>query len=153
MKDCGHKEFYYYPAPNEAGWKCVDCGQKMPGDPAGYRPDLDRKEIRLKAGGLLNDLHNANLIYISNGSHGDHIEAKVADRCRREGRFDQYSILLLILEELTPSHAEYWKRVGDGVVSGNDPRSRCDEEGCGKLADSYGARKTCMEHVDWARIF
>lgn len=147
MKSCEHKTFYYYPATNEDGWKCADrCGEKMPGDPPGYRPDLDRDEIWLKVGGLLNDLHGADLVYVSNGTGGDGLTSTVADRCKREGRFDQYSILLFLLEEMTPSHADYWKEISDGVVSGRDPRRRCAEEGCGRLATVYGERDSCHEH-------
>lgn len=47
--DCQHTDFYYYPSINEEGWKCVDqCGQLMPGDPPGFRPDLDRDQIYRK---------------------------------------------------------------------------------------------------------
>ncbi len=146
MSECQHRDFYYYPAVNEEGWKCVGCGRLMPGEPDGFRPDLDREEIYIKVGGLLNDLCDANLVRVSNGSGGDYLTRKIAARCESEGAYDQYSILLFILEEMTPSHRDYWKKVGDGVLSGDDPRRRCDEPGCGKLATSYGQRAECGEH-------
>lgn len=148
MKDCKHQTFYYYPATNEDGWKCSDCGEKMPGDPPGFRPDLDREPdfLYVKVDGLLRDLVLADLVYVSNSGEGDYIVRAVGTRCIGEGRFDQYSILLFILEEMTPSHAKYWKGISDGVVSGNDPRPRCDEEGCNKLVRVSGRRKTCSEH-------
>jgi hypothetical protein len=146
MKDCQHKDYYYYPDDcNEAGWKCVGCGQLMPGDPPGFRPDLDRSEIRIKTGGLLHDLCDAKLVYVSNSSQGDYVESVVAERCTREGIYDQYSILLFLLEQLTPPHQKYWKEVSDGVIEGRDPRRRCSE-GCGRLATVYADKDYCHEH-------
>lgn len=150
MKECKHEEFYYYPEPcNEAGWKCADrCGEKMPGDPPGYRPDLEREPeyLYLKIDGILRDADTANLVHVSNGSEGDHLVCAVGKRCVAEGRFDQYSILLFLLEEMTPSHAGYWKEISDGVVAGRDPRRRCVEPDCGRLATVYGERDSCHEH-------
>lgn len=72
---CDHPEgsLFYYLAPNEDGWKCT-CGFQ-PGEPPGFSPQLDRKQIWIKVYGLLNDLTNANFISISNGN---------ADRWRDE---------------------------------------------------------------------
>jgi hypothetical protein len=130
---CEH-EFYFYPEPhNEAGWKCINC-KLQPGEPPGFSPNLDRLKCRTKVDGLLLDLHNHDFVSVSNGDCGDGLGAMVAERCEREGRFDQYSILLFILEAMTKSHADYWKKISDGILAGNDPRHRCD---CGKLATSY----------------
>lgn len=130
MAECN---YHYYPETNEAGWRCTDCDHR-PGEPPGYSPQLDRKLIDFKVGAILMDACTANLIYVSNGSHGEFLAAKVADRCVREDRFDQYSILLYILEEMTQSHAEYWKGISDGVIAGKDPRDRCH---CGQLAKMH----------------
>lgn len=129
MKTEHEHEFYYYLNGNEEGWKCR-CGF-VPGEPSGFSPALDRQLIETKVGGILMDMHNANLVYISNGSHGDYIEARVVDRCRKRGLFDQYSIARFILDELQPSHAKYWKKVSRGVLAGRDNRARCP---CGALS-------------------
>jgi hypothetical protein len=135
--NCKHPEFYFYPTPaTEAGWKCSACPFK-PGEPPGFSPGLDRSHTQIKVMGLLLDLHNHDFVYVSNGSHGEGLEHTVAERCKAEGRFDQYSILLFILEAMTPSHAKYWKGVSDGIVAGKDPRNRCP---CGKLAQVYTSR-------------
>lgn len=137
--DCKH-EYYYYPHINEEGWKCVSCEDK-PGEPAGFSPQLDREEIEIKVGGILNDMDAASLIHISNGSYGDVLQGHVADRCRKEERYDQYSIVLFIMEVEAPSHAKFWKGISDGIVTGNDPRDRCH---CGQLATSWqGDNKFC----------
>jgi hypothetical protein len=128
--ECGEHEFHYYSAINEDGWKCTDCGHR-PGEPPGFSPELDRKLIWMKVGAILWDACAERLISVSNGSGADVLTSVVADRCVKEGRFDQYSILLYILEEETPEHAEYWKEISAGVLSGADPRDRCH---CGKLA-------------------
>lgn len=146
-KTCEH-QYHWYAATNEDGWKCWMCEHK-PGEPPGFAPALDRSEIRMKVFGILHDLHDAGIIYISNSSQGDSLEYHIANRCRMEERFDSYSIALFILEAMTDSHAAFWKKISEGVLSGNDPRKRCD---CGKLAiaSSYGGgkepRHACAEH-------
>jgi hypothetical protein len=128
---CTHEDLYFYACPaTEAGWKCASCDFR-PGEPPGFSPEHDRSRIRMKVMGLLLDLHNHELVCVSNGSHGDGLEEMVAVRCEREERFDQYSILLFLLEAMTPSHAEYWKKISKGVLTGNDPRHRC---ACGALS-------------------
>lgn len=131
MTACTH-DYHYYLETNEAGWRCVCCHHK-PGDPPGYSPELDREEIGRKVMAVLMDLDNAKVVSVSNGSHGDWIEARTAERCHKENRFDQYSIALFILELMTPSHAEYWSKVGSGIIAGDDPRPRC---ACGALSTS-----------------
>lgn len=123
-------EFYYYAATNEDGWKCCACDEK-PGEPPGFCPELDRKLIERKVFGLLDDLHNASLVYVSNGCGGDAIVASVAERCRSEGVYDQASILAFIVGEDGGSHAKFWKAISDGIIAGKDPRGRC---ACGKLS-------------------
>jgi hypothetical protein len=112
---CKHETdwVFYYPVINEDGWKCVKCNEKL-----GFRPDLDKMLIGTKVRGLLDDLHTHGLIYVSNGSSGDCIEANVSMRCRETGRFDQYSIILFIMEDCnvgTEDHAKYWKEKGGEV--------------------------------------
>jgi hypothetical protein len=100
-----HKhEYYWYPAINEKGWRCIGCDEGSI-----YSPKLDRELIWAKVDSLLRDLHDKEFICISNGTEGDMLGAEVADRCVKEERYDQYSIILFIMEVITPDHAEYWK--------------------------------------------
>ena len=46
------------------------------------------------------------------------------ERCRETGRFDQYSIVEFIFAS-QESHGEYWKKISEGVLAGDDPRRRC----------------------------
>jgi hypothetical protein len=141
-------EFYYYAAANEAGWKCCVCGER-PGEPPGFSPQLDRTRLERKVFGLLDDLHNHNLVYVSNGCGGDAIVADVAERCRADGVYDQASILAFILGTDGGRHAKYWKEVSDAIIAGRDPRNRC---ACGALATcSSGTNEgtwlyTCSKH-------
>lgn len=144
MNDCSHAEFGYFPAVNEQGWKCFNCGSLLPGEPDGYRPDLDRDRVKDKVYGLMNDLHENKFIYISNGTGGDILVEQVAAHCKRAGLYDQISIMQYILALGEEGHAKFWKEIGDGIVSGNDPRDRCH---CGKLATTYsGDGMFCDEH-------
>lgn len=137
---CQHDYHWYQDFCTEAGWKCCMCSEK-PGEPPGFSPELDRAEIERKVGAVMHDLRDADFIYISNGTGGDGLTAGIAERCKAEGRFDQASIALFILEAVTPSHAAYWKGVSDGIVAGKDPRRRCH---CGRLAHTYvGDRAFC----------
>lgn len=146
-RPCVH-EFYYYLETNEAGWRCANC-KHCPGEPPGFCPALDRSETFNKVNGLLLELYNAKFVYISNGSHGLSLAETITARCREEGRFDQYSILLFILEALTPRHAAFWKKISDGVLDGEDPRDRCKIEGCGQLSTgTVGGEHRCKEHRD-----
>ncbi len=135
MTDCKH-EFHYYPAVNEDGWQCCYCKHK-PGEPAGYSPQIDRELLYIKVDGLLRDLVMHGFVHVSNGSAGDSIAHHVAQQMRSAGTFDQYSIVaaLVVLMNGGPSdeygHAAYWKRVGEGVISGHDIRDRCH---CGALS-------------------
>ena len=142
--ECTHEHCYWYPAINEEGWKCANCGTR-PGEPPGYSPRLDRNELFTKVSGLLNDLHNANLIYVSNGTMGEYLTAEVVRACREAGTFDQYSIIKAILDhpEMAPSHAEFWKPIGESIISGNDTRARC---ACGQLGTiSSGNENVCRD--------
>lgn len=126
----GEHWFTYRPAINEEGWHCALCDHR-PGEPPGYAPELDRDAIHRKVYALLTHLHEQRLVYVSNGTEGDGIIAAVADRCVAAGRYDQGTILLFLLEAMTPDGAAYWQRIGDGIRAGNDPRERCP---CGKLS-------------------
>jgi len=119
---CGD-QLFWYPAINEQGWKCCSCGHQ-PGEPAGYSPHRDKALIEIKVSGLLHDVADANLISISNGSHGEGMTAIVARRCVDLDRYDQTTILRLIFEA-DASHCDYWHKVGSGVRTGEDPRRRC----------------------------
>ena len=101
-------DHYYKASVNEDGWRCGRCGE-----PLGYRHDLDTALIDLKVGGLLMDLCDQQLIYVSNGTEGMVIEENVVQRCRELGRYDQYTILREILADLNvgvDSHADYWAK-------------------------------------------
>jgi hypothetical protein len=124
-------DYHYYPTINEDGWRCIYCNSR-PGEPPGFSPHLDRSHIYEKVRGVLHELCVANLISVSNGTGADLLIAKVCDRCVREMRFDQCSILFYLAEEKWKDHAEYWKKVSEGILAGKDPRDRCH---CGKLAN------------------
>ncbi len=131
MSDCKEHDFFWYGSPhNEAGWRCCYCKHK-PGEPPGFDPNLDRKEIERKAWCILNDLVEANIVYVSNGSQGDGMTAMVADACNEANRFDSYTIARMLLQNLTPGHAEYWSKVSEAILAGKDTRNRCR---CGALA-------------------
>lgn len=132
---CKHEIARFELCCNEDGWVCEQCGQKMPGEPRGFRPDLDKTDIRSKVESVLITLDLSKLISIGSSSYGDGLGAAVAERCRKNNRFDQYSIILFVMEEIAPSHGEYWANISSGVLSGKDPRDRC---WCGKLANTYG---------------
>lgn len=124
-------EIYWYLAPaTETGWKCCGCDYQ-PGEPPGYDAHRDRAEIWTKVWCILNDLHDREVVYVSNGTGGDAIVTAAAGVCKERGLYDQYSIVATILECMNETHGGYWQRVGDGVRSGNDPRARC---ACGALA-------------------
>jgi hypothetical protein len=147
---CKECDYHYYPSTNEDGWRCTSCGHR-PGEPAGFSPELDRKRIFFKVGGILHDACDENLIYVSNGTGADLLISAVADRCVEEGRFDQYSILLFLLEETTPSHAKYWGELSESILAGADPRDRCH---CGALANihSGGALYCSWDHMPAERV-
>lgn len=140
--ECKH-EFYWYPAINETGWKCSSCDFK-PGEPPGFDPKLDRLDIHGKVYAILSDMHDANLVYVSNGSMGDGLTSRVANACHKRNRYDQETIIREIMAAFGPSHARYWAKVSRGVMVGKDPRHRC---ACGKLATcSSNGKRTCNEH-------
>lgn len=128
---CGN-EIYWYTATNERGWRCCSCGHQ-PGEPPGYDPQRDRDDINGKVHSLIHDLYNAGFVHVSNGSAGDGLAAVIADQCMELEMYDQTTICRLIFEA-NRGHAEYWKRISDGVRSGNDPRDRCK---CGALATGW----------------
>lgn len=141
-KLCNH-EYHYFAATNEDGWKCSWC-QHKPGEPPGFSPELDRARLEFKVFALLSDLTNADLVYVSNGTSGDAIVSEVEKRCRKEQRYDQYSILLFILDLMTERHALYWSKVSEAIVAGKDERKRCH---CGNLATvSRGDKYWCVAH-------
>jgi hypothetical protein len=94
---------------------------------------VDRERIGDKVMAMLSELDEAGIVCVSNGSEGANLENVVADRCRTEGRFDQYSIALFFLELMTNRHAVYWKTTSEAILAGKDPRGRCP---CGALSTS-----------------
>src|ERR1044072_891786 len=117
---------------HEDGWHCLLCQEKAPGEPPGYRPDLDESEIEAKLASVLMDMtHAVELVYVSNNDQGESLIGMAAKMCRLAGHYDQYSIAYFLLGLANRTHADYWKRIGDGIRAGADPRDRCH---CGKLA-------------------
>lgn len=132
-KACEH-DFHWYLANNEEGWKCCSCGFR-PGEPEGFSPELDRSETYRKAFAVCSEMHDAKLIYISNGTMGDGVAESVAARCKRAGIYDQQSIMAFVIEAIdTRSHAKFWKDRSKKILAGKDDRERC---ACGKLANRF----------------
>lgn len=97
---------------NESGWKCVDCSKGL-----GFRPDLDRELTEIKVHGILHDLVEAKVIYVSNATMGDIIACNVTVRCRELGMFDQYTIARLILEDDNlAGHGPFWKQKAEELL-------------------------------------
>lgn len=142
---CKH-EYHWHASPcDEAGWSCSHCNDK-PGEPAGYSPHLDRDLIHRKVGGILDALHYAEIIHVSNGCDGDYMTGMVAQMCSHQNLYDSVSIARLILElEGDARHVKFWRDQAEGVLTGNDRRHRCH---CGALANwSRGAEHGCSEHM------
>lgn len=91
---------YFLPDANDAGWRCSNCSELLPGTPPGYRPDIDKDLILTKVEGLVQDLRSLDLIYVSNSTDGGFLSAKVADRCVAEGNYSMYYILYYVFDEL-----------------------------------------------------
>lgn len=131
---CSHDSLYWYGSPaDEQGWICADCGWS-PGEQSdeGYSPQHDRELIRTKVEGILHDLHEAAIIYVSNGCGGDSISDMVAGRCERDGVYDSVSIARFILEiEASEQHAKFWRERAESILEGRDNRNRC---ACGRLS-------------------
>lgn len=143
----GH-DFYYYPALNEAGWKCLTCNFK-PGEPEGFSPLLDRDLVYEKIESLAESLTEGDIFCISNSTEADLMISEVVDRCISNGYFDQTSIVKYLLEARS-GRAEYWKDLSENILAGNDPRPRCDEKDCGKLATMISSKKFCKEHMSFS---
>lgn len=111
-------EHTWRPATNEDGWECGWCGAKL-----GFRPDLDDELLEIKVRCLLYDFEEADLVYVSNGTMGDAIVAGVEAAARKRHRFDQHTILRLILEDPNLSgHADYWAKERRRVLDGEPDR-------------------------------
>jgi hypothetical protein len=130
-------------APNEDGWHCQYCCAELPGEPPGYRPDLDESEIEEKVDAILTYLTLANFVYVSNSGHAEYLISAASDRCRASRCFDQISIIMIIAEAL--GDRKYWRDLGESIRAGKDSRERCH---CGKLATSFGGGHPpqCSEH-------
>lgn len=96
---------------NERGWHCTSCRRPAPGDPPGYRPDLDAELARDKVDTLLMELHYGDLVYVSNSDHGDWLASTVAVAARSTECYDQAHLLLYLLEALT-GDSTFWRDQG-----------------------------------------
>lgn len=132
MAACAHAGLYWYAAPaTEQGWKCADCGWQ-PGEPPGFSPHHDRSHLRTKVWCIVHDLHDAGIIYVSNGTGGEALVDVAVDRCRERNLYDSASIARVILElEASDRHAKFWRDISEGILAGKDPRDRC---ACGALS-------------------
>ncbi len=92
---CKHESTYYYPSVNDDGWRCVDCDTEF-----GKNEGIDKKLIYTKVRGLLHDLHEAKLIYVSNGTDGDCITSIVCDSFQKDNDFSQGYIIYQIAKFL-----------------------------------------------------
>lgn len=138
-KKCNHKanNFEYYPATNEDGWMCMSCFEKL-----GFRPDLDKEEIAQKVSGILNDLHEHDFIYVSNGTTGTVIIHNVSKRCVEEERYDQYFIIKSILEDSNvnwKSHSDFWK----------EKHIKNSQKGSEKIMENCKLIKNAKEDISW----
>jgi hypothetical protein len=103
--------------PNEEGWGCDDCAETL-----GYRPDLDRSDTYEKVRSTLFWFHDSKLIYISNGTMSDIVAENVAQRCARENRYDQWTILRFILEDPNlATHGDFWANRAERYLLGGEP--------------------------------
>jgi hypothetical protein len=151
---CSNEQYWHWtPAGNEEGWECGEC-QSKPGEPEGYCPELDRDHLYDKVYALLlflcGEMGGYKFLSISNGAEGEYLTQDIVGKCRELGMYDQTTICRLAFEA-DQSHAEYWKEISDGILSGNDPRDRCH---CGKLANSVTWQRgeqvsRCSEHSSW----
>ncbi len=101
---CAHATVFWYPAVNEDGWRCADCGEKL-----GFRPDLDRRDTVVKVDNILHDLHDHTLVYVSNSTHGEIVAAGVAGMCEESGCYDQRTIIRLIMAHPDMDAGSYWR--------------------------------------------
>lgn len=119
---CPHAGLYWYAAPaDERGWRCVDC-QWEPGEPPGFSPRHDRERIGVKVGCIVHALHEAQIIYVSNGCEGDALTARVASMCEKERYYDSVTIARFILQvEGGPEHGRFWRDASESVLAGKAP--------------------------------
>ncbi len=151
---CEHKRLLWGMEPaSERGWVCTDC-QGHPGEPPGFSPQADRSHTREKVSAVLMAMHDAGIVYVSNGDQGDWVTHSVAKRCAVEDTHDQTSIARYICDIMADArHAAYWREVAQGVLTGNDKRPRCH---CGALATCTqfgGGRETTHTCVEHSRLF
>lgn len=134
-KQCAH-EYRWDPAVNEEGWVCIYCDHK-PGEPPGFDPARDRDDIERKCDDILHHLHMQGWFGSMSSATGEGMVCHAVDRCRETGCYDQHSIVAFLVGGHEGSHAAYWRRIAEGVLSGNDKRERCP---CGALATSYSSK-------------
>lgn len=137
---CVHRGLYWYASPHdERGWYCVDC-QFSPGEEPGYSPQHDRDLLHTKVSCILHDLVDAELVSVSNGSHGESIEAEAVRICRDQKTLDSESIAA-VLTRICAGDGAYWRKHHEAILAGKDERERCH---CGKLAHCFtGGKSYC----------
>jgi len=91
---CEHINVQYYPALNDAGWRCLDCNTEF-----GFRPDLDKGQLDMKIFGLLHDLNEGHFVYVANGTTGAVIQENIRLECEKAQRYDQQFIIQQIMKE------------------------------------------------------
>lgn len=129
----GRTAFWRVTDCTEDGWRCSDCGERVPGEPPGYNAFLDKELIGTKVASILQDMHDFSLVYVSNSEQGEYIVATVAEECTRLDIYDQVTIVRLIAATIG---SDYWAKIGQGIRAGQDPRNRC---ACGALSSiSFG---------------
>lgn len=103
---CSHDSARWELDPhNEAGWSCEDCGK------LGFRPDLDAEYVYEKVDGILFWLAHHDIISVSNSTTGEVIAANVSKAAAKVGRYDQYTLIGLILSDPNlAGHADYWAK-------------------------------------------
>lgn len=147
---CCHGGLYWHAAPaDERGWRCSDCGWQ-PGEEPGYSPEHDRSHLQTKVSCIVHTLHEAEIIYVSNGECGEQLTSAATNLCRARNWYDSVAIASVVLEiEGDDDHIRFWRDMGEGILAGKDPRNRC---ACGKLANQWcnGKHACCHEHMQIA---
>lgn len=104
-QQCEHSGVHWYLDPcTEAGWRCLDCDTHL-----GYRPDLDREQTYRKVSAVLHELHQHEVVYLSNAQEGDIVTTDVAYHCRDVDVYDQWSITRFILAHPALEHSTFWR--------------------------------------------
>ena len=104
-KACRHSQAHYRPAISEDGWHCDNCHKRL-----AFRPDLDRTYLLDKIESLMQTMHEADLIYISNHEMGAIVAENVRRQAIKTDVYDQYGLLTLILTDANlAGHTSWWR--------------------------------------------